>query len=73
MMRTLVTVVTLLLQLATSSPTSSASSASPEAEWISEDSGHESLPVAAKLVDGENSDLGAGDLPHKLLTHQFCG
>jgi len=60
MMRTLVTVVT-LLQLATSSPTSSASSASSassEAEWISEDSGHESLPVAAKLVDGENSDLG---------------
>ena len=72
MMRTLVTVVT-LLQLATSSPTSSASSASSEAEWISEDSGHESLPVAAKLVDGENSDLGSGDLPHKLLTHQFCG
>ena len=59
MMRTLVTVVT-LLQLATSSPTSSASSASSEAEWISEDSGHESLPVAAKLVDGENSDLGSG-------------
>ena len=57
------TVVT-LLQLATSSPTSSptssASSASSEAEWISEDSGHESLPVAAKLVDGENSDLGSG-------------
>ena len=72
MMRTLVTVVT-LLQLATSSPTSSASSASSEAEWISEDSGHESLPVAAKLVDGENSDLGSGDLPHKLLSHQFCG
>ena len=70
------TVVT-LLQLATSSPTSSptssASSASSEAEWISEDSGHESLPVAAKLVDGENSDLGSGDLPHKLLSHQFCG
>ena len=72
MMRTLVTVVT-LLQLATSSPTSSASSASSEAEWISEDSGHESLPVAAKLVDGENSDLGSGDLPHKLLSHQFRG
>ena len=72
MMRTLVTVVT-LLQLATSSPTSSASSASSEAEWISEDSGHESLPVAAKLVDGENSDLGAGGLPHKLLSHQFRG
>ena len=69
------TVVT-LLQLATSSPTSSASSASSassEAEWISEDSGHESLPVAAKLVDGENSDLGSGDLPHKLLSHQFRG
>ena len=60
MMRTLVTMVT-MLQLATSSPTSSsASSASSEAEWISEDSGHESLPVAAKLVDGENSDLGSG-------------
>ena len=62
MMRSLVTVVT-LLQLAASSPTSSASSssaASAEAEWISEDGPHESLPVAAALVDGENSDLGSG-------------
>ena len=62
MMRSLVTVVT-LLQLAASSPTSSASSASvasAEAEWISEDGAHEGLPVAAALVDGENSDLGSG-------------
>ena len=65
MMRSLVAVVT-LLQLAASSPTSSASSASAasaasaEAEWISEDGPHESLPVAAALVDGENSDLGSG-------------
>ena len=62
MMRSLVAVVT-LLQLAASSPTSSASAASAasaEAEWISEDGPHESLPVAAALVDGENSDLGSG-------------
>ena len=70
---TMVTLLQLATSSPTSSPTSSASSASSEAEWISEDSGHESLPVAAKLVDGENSDLGSGDLPHKLLSHQFCG